>query len=233
MRERRMAPSLLECGSTRLRVVRWLIVLALALAQTPRASSSVTIDVTVVGRTAASANLAASDFEVEFDGRVQTVRAVERRPAGAATEMAGAVGPVFDAAPMPPSAFYRLSIDVPEGLKQDAAIEVRLKRGDLSVLSARRGSVTPPPASNAAPAAAGSVADRLRDAVARGRASAAIPVAVGRSIRRAADASQVTMDLAIDIPAATAGPVTAMVGIVDARGAIRSASRTLDADTGG
>ena len=234
MRRRRMAPSLLERESTRLRVVRWLIVLALALAQTPQASSSATIDVTVVGRTAASvANLTAADFEVEAGGRVQAVRAVEPRPAAETTAMAGAVGPVFDAAPMPPSAAYRLSIDILTGTKPDAGINVRIKRADLSVLSARRATTAPSPESKPPPAATGSIEDRLRDAVARGRTSSAIPLAVGRTIRRAPDASQVAVDLILEIPAATAGPVAALIGIVDTRGAIRSVNRTLDADKGG
>jgi len=224
----------LKAESTRLRVVRWLIVLALALAQTPQASSSATIDVTVVGRTVASvANLTAADFEVEVGGRVQAVRAVEPRPAAETTAMAGAVGPVFDAAPMPPSAAYRLSIDILTGTRPDAGINVRIKRADLSVLSARRATAAPSPESKAPPAATGSIEDRLRDAVARGRTSSAIPLAVGRTILRAEDASQVAVDLILEIPAATPGPVAALIGIVDARGAIRSVNRTLDADKGG
>jgi hypothetical protein len=223
----------LKVESTRLRVVRRLIVLALALAPIAQTSTPVTIDVTVAGRTAASvANLSAAEFEVEFDGRTQVVRAAEMRPAGAATEMAGAVGPVFEAAPMPPSAVYRLSIDVP-GLKADAAINVRLRRGDLNVLSARRAAATAPPSSPAPAAAAGPVEDRLRDAVARGRASTGFPLAVGHSVRRASDSSQITLEIAIDIPAATPGPISTLLGIVDARGAIRSVSRTLEAEKGG
>ena len=181
-----MAPSLLEGGSTRLRLVRWLIVLALAIATTAQTSTPVMIDVTVVGRTAASvANLSAADFDVEVDGRSQVVRAADMRPAAAAAEMAGAVGPVFDAAPLPPSAVYRLSIDV-SGAKPDGAVNVRLKRNDLNVLSARRAARTPAAESTAPGRASGSVDDRLRDAVARGRASTGFPLAVGGSIRRGA-----------------------------------------------
>ncbi len=215
--------------------MRWLIVFALALASTAQTPSPVIIDVAVAGRNAASlANLSAADFQVEFDGRIEPVRAAEKRPATAATEMAGAVGPVFDAAPMPPSAVYRLSIDVPAGLKPDAAINVRLKRAELSVLSARRISVVATPEVRPAPAATGSVEDRLGDAIAKGRGVVGFPLAVGRSIRRAPDPSQLIMDVAIDIPAATPGPISARLGIVDARGAIRSTNQTLQADnTGG
>ena len=228
-----MAPSLLEWGSTRLRVVRWLIVLALALARTAQTSTPVTIDVTVVGRTAASlTNLSAADFDVEVDGRRQVVRTADMRPAAAVTEMTGAVGPVFDAAPMPPSAVYRLSIEV-SGAKPDGAVNVRLKRNDLNVLSARRASSSPPAESTAPARASGSVEDRLRDAVARGRASAGFPLAVGRSIRRGADPLQLTMEVAIDVPSATPGPISLLLGVVDARGAIRSVNRTLEVDTGG
>ena len=213
--------------------MRRLTVLVLALASIAQTSSPVTIDVTVVGRTAASlANLSAADFDVEFDGRSQAVRAAEMRQAAAATEMAGAVGPVFDAAPMPPSAVYRLSIDA-SALKPDTAINVRLKRSDLGVLSARRAAGTPPPEPKAPPVPAGSVDDRLRDAVARGRTSTGFPLAVGTSIRRADDVSQLTVTVAIDIPAATPGPISALLGVVDGRGAIRSAKQALDADKRG
>jgi hypothetical protein len=214
--------------------VRWLIVLALALARTAQTSAPLIIDVTVVGRNAASlANLSAVDFQVELDGKVEPVRAAEPRPAAAAAEMTGAVGPVFDAAPMPPSAVYRLSIEVPPGLKPDAAINVSLKRTDLSVLTARRMSVAAAPDAKAAPAATGSIDDRLGDAIARGRAFAAFPLAVGRSIRRAEEPSQVVVDVAVDIPAATPGPISARLGIVDARGAIRTANQMLQADKDG
>ena len=213
--------------------MRWLIVLALALARPAQTSTPVTIDVTVVGRTAASMNnLSAADFDVEVGGRSQVVRVADMRPAAAATEMAGAVGPVFDAAPLPPSAVYRLSIDV-SGAKPDAAVNVRLKRSDLNVLSARRVSMTPPTASTAPARAGATVEDRLRDAVARGRASAGFPLAVGRSIRRGPDTSQLTMEIAVDVPAATPGPISTVLGVVDALGAIRSVSRTLEVDTTG
>lgn len=213
--------------------MRWLIVLALAIATTAQTSTPVMIDVTVVGRTAASvANLSAADFDVAVDGRSQVVRAADMRPAAAAAEMAGAVGPVFDAAPLPPSAVYRLSIDV-SGAKPDGAVNVRLKRNDLNVLSARRAARTPAAESTAPGRASGSVDDRLRDAVARGRASTGFPLAVGGSIRRGADPSQLTMEVAIDVPAATPGPISTLLGVVDGRGAIRSVSRTLEVDTAG
>ena len=213
--------------------MRWLIVVALALGAA-QASTAVTIDVTVVARTAAAlANLTATDFDVEFDGKIQPVRAVEMRPGAAATEMAGAVGPVFEAAPMPPSAVYRLSIDVSAGRKPDGAINVRLKRADLNVLSARRADATPAPEARTPPAATGSVEERLRDAVARGRTSAGFSLAVGHAIRRAANDAELTLDVAIEIPAGTPGPISALLGIVEAKGAIRSVNRTLDATNAG
>jgi hypothetical protein len=147
--------------------------------------------------------------------------------------MTGAVGPVFDAAPMLPSAIYRLAIEVPAGLPPDAAINVRLKRADVSVLAARRASVAATPYAKAAPAPTGSVEDRLVDAIAKGGSAAGFPLAVGRSIRRAPDPSQVMMDIAIDVAATTPGPISARLGIVDARGAIRSANQTLQTDRAG
>jgi hypothetical protein len=212
--------------------VRWLGVLALALASSLQASTPVIIDVTVIGRTAASlANLTAADFEVDFDGRPQAVRSVDIRPATAATEMAGAVGPVFETAPMPPSAVYRLAVDV-SGPTTDAAIKVRLKRTDLDVLSARRTGIAPPVETSAPPAADGSIGDRLRDAVAKGRTSTGFPLATGHAVRRAPDGAQLTMEIAIDVPGATPGPISSVLGIVDARGTIRSTNQTLDRGNG-
>ncbi len=215
--------------------MRWLIVSALALAAAAQPSRQIALDVTVVGRTAAAlTNLSAADFEVEIDGRVETVRAAEIRPVTAATEMAGAVGPVFDAAPMPPAAVYRLSIEATAGSKADAAINVRLKRADLNVVSARRAAaVTSPPEARTPPRPTGSVEDRLRDAVASGRVAATFPVAVGRSIRRGPAASQLLLNVTMDIPAGTPGPISVLLGIVDPKGAIGSAKRTIDADREG
>jgi hypothetical protein len=215
--------------------VRWLIVSALALAAAAQPSRQIALDVTVVGRTAAAlTNLSAADFEVEIDGRVEAVRAAEVRPVTAATEMAGAVGPVFDAAPMPPAAVYRLSIEATAGSKADAAINVRLKRADLNVVSARRAAaVTSPPEARTPPRPTGSVEDRLRDAVASGRVAPTFPVAVGRSIRRGPAASQLLLNVTIDIPAGTPGPISVLLGIVDPKGAIGSAKRTIDADREG
>ena len=80
--------------------------LALAPAQQPPAFrggvSLVTVDVTVIDADGLPVpGLTAADFEVRLDNRAQPIRGVTYLQV--AETMAGAVGPSFDAAPLPPS----------------------------------------------------------------------------------------------------------------------------------
>jgi hypothetical protein len=56
-----------------------------------------------------------------------------------------------------------------------------------------------------------------------------LDVSVERSVRRAADPAQVSIDVAIAISGAAKAPLNTMFGLVDAGGAIRTADRTIDA----
>src|SRR5262249_5635715 len=74
----------------------------------------------------------------------------------------------------------------------------------------------------------------MRRAIASGRALNGIEVSLERSVRRAANPSQVAIDVVIAVSAAAKPPLNMILGLVDAGGAIRTSDKSIDApDPGG
>ena len=193
---------------------------------------AVTIDVIVLDRNGRSvADLSPADFTVELDGRAQRILAATYLAAGA--PMAGGVGPVFDAV-TPGSPVYRILVEPPDGTSpgKEFTVGVVVTRPNTRVQADARTVAAPDttrgarPSPSASPAT--SVEERLRRAIASGRPERGLPISFGRTLRRGGDPAQVTLDVAIDIGASAQLPLTAVLGVVDPGGAIRSATRTLD-----
>jgi hypothetical protein len=197
----------------------------------------VTFDVTVLDREGHPVpDLTAADFVVELNGAARPIRRVTYVPPG--TAMAGAVGPVFDAVTPSRTGTYRLVVDTGSSAAsgQDFALAVRVTRSGVTVQADPRvAAVTPPRAAAASRASSvpanadASVDDRLRSAVATGRSARALDIAVGSTVRRGANPPEISLDVAIEIPASAAGPLNTLLGVVDASGAIRTARKQVDA----
>lgn len=193
---------------------------------------AVTIDVTVLDRNGRSvADLTAADFTVELDGRAQRILAATYLAAGA--PMAGGIGPVFDAV-TPGSPVYRILVEPPDGTSpgKDFTVSVGVTRPNTKVQAGARvvGAPLASPVARPSPSAsaATSIEERLLRAIASGRPERGLPISFGRTLRRGDDPAQVTLDVAIDIGSSAKLPLTAVLGIVDPGGTIRSATKTID-----
>jgi hypothetical protein len=160
----------------------------------------------------------------------------------------GTPDPFFRRVATAASAVYRLSVELASDTTagRDFALAVRVRRPELSA-HANRHAIAPPAAADAAtaiapaapvasPAAAASPAmsldDQLRAAIATGQTKSDVPIALAKALRRAQDAAQVDVGVRIQIPSTVKGPLTAMFGLVDDAGAIRTAKKTIDAPSG-
>jgi hypothetical protein len=205
--------------------------------QTTTSVIAVTIDAVVVdaaGR--AIPGLAAADFKVELDGQSRRVVAVTYFPSG--PPMAGAVGPAFDAVTTAPPA-YRIVVQPPDGTSagQAFAVTVTVSRPGAKVQAPARAAAAPVTVTGTRPAAASSERkspeDRLRAAISGGRTELGLPIQIGRAVRRGRDSASLIMDVQIEIPASASPPLSGLLGLVDPRGATRSASPQIERTAGG
>jgi len=222
--------------------------------QTPSTRSGVTlvtIDVTVLDSDGYPVQgLTAQDFEVKLDGRVQPVRTLTYVQTTASAPMVGAVGPTFDASPTPSTAIYRLAVALPADVTPggDFAIAATVRRRGLSAHVNRHAIVAAASAADdiasaapatrvdapaATPPRAMSLDDQLRAAISTGQTKRGVPIALAKALRRAQDAAQIDVGVRIEIPSTVKGPLTAMFGLVNEAGAIRSGKQTIDAPSGG
>jgi VWFA-related protein len=158
----------------------------------------------------------------------------------------GTPDPFFRRVAAAASALYRLAVELPADTApgRDFALAATVRRPGLSahanrhaVAPAATSSVTAPAASSPrantpAPSAPLSLDEQLRAAIATGRARSEVPIAIAKALRRAQDAAQVDIGVRLDVPATVKGPLTAMFGLVDDAGSIRSAKKTIDAPSG-
>ena len=205
----------------------------IAAARQPPAAT-VIIDVAVTDRGGRPVpDLAAADFSVELDGGSRRILAVTYLPGGA--PMAGAVGPAFDAV-TPTVPVYRLVLEPPDATPagREFAVAVTVARAGVKAQTAPRAVAAASPSAAiargvAAPAATPSLEERLQRAIATGRPEPGLPMLSGWMVRRGADPAQVTVDVQLEIAASARAPLTALMGVVDAQGAIRRASRPIEA----
>jgi hypothetical protein len=213
--------------------MRMLLLAALVAAQQVAGSVvAVTIDTAVVDSAGRPIpGLAAGDFSVELDGLARRVVAVTYFPSGA--PMTGAIGPSFDAVAAAPPV-YRVVVQPPDGTVagQEFAVAVSVTRPGARIQTPLRaaamsvsvtGTPKPPPTSSTPV----SNEDRLRAAISAGRVESGLPIQIGRATRRDHDTAKIVLDVHVEIGSAQA-PLTALLGIVDPRGAIRSAAPPIE-----
>jgi VWFA-related protein len=160
---------------------------------------------------------------------------------GAFYRVVGDPDPFFRRVAVATSGIYRLAVEPPADTAagRDFALVATVRRQGLTVQANKRAVASVPaaaaaaspsmaPASRSAPKPAGSVDDRLRAAMNSGRAIDGLPIGLVSSIRRAADPAQVEIGVRIDIPSAAQGPLTAIFGVVDNAGKLRSGRRPID-----
>ena len=204
-----------------------------ARAQTTASVVAVTIDATVVDASGrAVPGLAAAEFTVELDGQPRRVVAVTYFPSG--PPMTGAIGPAFDAVTGGAPA-YRIVVQPPDATPpgREFAVAIKVSRTAAKIQAPQRAAataitVTGTPTAAAASSAAKSPDERLRAAIATGRAEQGLPIQIGRAVRRANDSEKLTLDVQIDIGGSAREPLTGLLALVDSRGAMRSAKTQIE-----
>jgi VWFA-related protein len=126
------------------------------------------------------------------------------------------------------SAVYELGVDAPEKSVpgKDFTLSVKVTRDGLTARANHHALVPEPKAPVP-------IETQLKDAIGNGTPLYGIPIAVGSSIRRGIGAAQVAVNLDVDIPGTTPGPVTLMFGLVDPIGVAQSGKKLLDPPTPG
>lgn len=158
----------------------------------------------------------------------QGVQTVADLTGGTYYQVVGLSDPFFERVALATSALYELGVEAPDKSApgRDFALAVHVNRSGVTT-RANRHALVP------APVAPVPVETRLDQAVASGTPLYGIPISLGTSIRRGESASQLTVDLDMQIPAATPGPLTLVFGVADAMGLIRQGRKTIDAPAGG
>lgn len=213
--------------------MRMVLLAALVAAQQVAGSVvAVTIDTTVVDSAGRPLpGLGAGDFTVELDGQARRVVAVTYFPSGA--PMAGAIGPAFDAVAAAPPV-YRVVVQPPDGTRagREFAVVVGVTRPGARIQTPPRAaatsvSVTGTPKPLPASSTPASNEDRLRAAISAGRVERGLPIQIGRAVRRDRDTTKMVLDVHVEIGSGQA-PLTALLGLVDSRGAIRSTAPPIE-----
>jgi hypothetical protein len=141
---------------------------------------------------------------------------------GTYQQVSGNADEAFRRVALQSSALYELGVDMPEKSVpgKDFAVSVTLKKPGYSIHANHHAFVPEPKV--AVP-----IDTQLKDAIGNGTPLYGIPMAMGSSVRRGTQPSQTTVNLDIEVPGATPGPLTLMFGLVDAIGVAQSGKRTL------
>ncbi len=158
----------------------------------------------------------------------QGVQTVADLTGGTYYQVVGLPDAIFERVALATSALYELGVEAPDKSApgRDFALAVHVDRSGVTT-RANRHALVP------VPVAPVPVETRLDQAVASGTPLYGIPISLGTSIRRGASPSELTVDLDMQIPAATPGPLTLVFGVADAMGLIRQGRKTIDAPAGG
>jgi hypothetical protein len=162
---------------------------------------------------------------------------------GAFYRVTGDPEPFFRRVVVASSAVYRLAVEPPADARpgRDFSLVATVRRSGLTTLTNKRAMVTDPstPASSAPIAAAppsrpaATVDEQLRAAMNAGRALDGVPINLSSALRRHTDPAQIEIGISVQIPATAKGPLTAVFGVVDEAGKLRSGRRTIDPPAGG
>jgi VWFA-related protein len=152
-------------------------------------------------------------------------------------QITGAPDRFFERVRTAASAIYRIAVEAPADTQpgKDFTLATRvLKRQDVTARANRHAVAAVPaaaataPAPSATPRALVPPAEQMRRAIASGQALTGVDVSLERSVRRAANPAQVSIDVVIGVSAAAKAPLHTIFGLVDAGGAIRTSDRTIE-----
>ena len=158
----------------------------------------------------------------------QGVETVADLTGGTYYQVIGTADPFFTRVALATSAVYELGVEAPEKSApgRDFALAVHVNRNGLTA-RANRHALVP------APAAPVPIETQLNQAVASGTPLYGIPISLGTSIRRGESNAQVKVNLDVEVPASTPGPLTLVFGVADVMGLIQQGRKTVDAPAGG
>jgi VWFA-related protein len=162
---------------------------------------------------------------------------------GAFYRVIGSADPFFRRVAAASSAVYRLAVEPPADTTpgKEFSLVATVRRSGLTALTNKRAMAMAPDAAAAAsttslapPKASASkgiatVDDQLRAAMNAGRAFDGVPVTITSAVRRAAEPGQLEIGIRVQIPSTAKGPLTAVFGVVDEAGKLRSGRRVIDA----
>lgn len=141
---------------------------------------------------------------------------------GEAFLVAGTADRFFKRIESETSGIYRLGVEPPTGLDKMRYLNtsVRVRMPGVTVRANR---VSIVPSLTAAPV---DTDGALRTRLAEGGASFGVPLTAGAEVRRdPTDASQLEMDVSVEVPASVTGPVTLMYGLMDESGKVADVGR--------
>ncbi len=126
------------------------------------------------------------------------------------------------------SAVYHLGVEAPAGSVpgRDFKLAARVKRSGLTV-HANHVALAP------APPVVIPVEDQLRAAVVEGLPNYGVPITVATVVRRGNTGAGLDVDANLEVPASAPGPLTAMFGLVDTAGKLRTGRKAIEAPTDG
>jgi VWFA-related protein len=158
----------------------------------------------------------------------QGVQTVADLTGGTYYQVVGLPDPFFERVALATSALYELGVEAPDKSApgRDFALAVHVNRPGVTT-RANRHALVPEPV---APVP---VETQLDQAVAAGTPLYGIPISLGTSIRRGESNSQVAVNLDVEVPASTPGPLTLVFGVADVMGLIRQGRKTVDAPAAG
>lgn len=166
---------------------------------------------------------------------------------GAFYRVIGNADAPFDKVLMLSSAVYRLGVELPSGAQpgKDLQVTVSVKRAGLTAkanrmavpVAAAEPAPAPKPVAEVPKMLAGQVAasldDVLKAALNSSAATSGVPIRMALTTRRSSTGvGLVDVSVNAEIPPTSQGPLTAIVGVVDASGAMRVSRRVLDAAAG-
>ncbi len=158
----------------------------------------------------------------------QGIQTVADLTGGTYYQVVGLPDPFFERVALATSALYELGVEAPDKSApgRDFALAVHVNRPGVTT-RANRHALVPEPV---APVP---VETQLDQAVAAGTPLYGIPISLGTSIRRGESNSQVAVNLDVEVPASTPGPLTLVFGVADVMGLIRQGRKTVDAPAAG
>jgi VWFA-related protein len=158
----------------------------------------------------------------------QGIQTMAEMTGGTYEQVIGNSDAAFRRVALSSSALYELGVETPEKSVpgKDFTMSVSLKKSGYSV-HANHHALVPEPK---APVP---IDTQLKEAIGNGTPLYGIPIAVGSSVRRGASQSQMAVNLDVDIPGSTPGPLTLMFGLIDPIGVAQSGKKSLDQPAAG